>query len=156
MRTEHKLRPFDTIKGLLALAWLIIACIPQSQAFPNATASLNSQFHAHWSDQEGLPDDVSHIVQGSDGYLWITSGNGLYRFDGVSFTRFSPKGPKQLLSQSMECILALPDRGLWVSYQFGGASLIRDGAIIVSNDLNSTGHGSIQGFALDVVFSFIS
>ncbi len=127
----------------------MIAFTAQPQALPSATASLNSQFHAHWSEQEGLPDDVSHIVQGSDGYLWITSGNGLYRFDGVSFTRFSPKAGKQLLSQSMECILALPDGGMWVSYQFGGASLIRDGSVVISNDLNSTGHGSIQGFALD-------
>jgi ligand-binding sensor domain-containing protein len=133
----------------LALGWLLCSVPAWSQPLPSAIANLHSQFHAHWSEQEGLPDDVSHMVQGADGYLWITSGNGLYRFDGVRFAKFSPERGTQLLSQSMECILALPDGGLWVSYQFGGASLIWDGAVVVSNDLNSTGHGSIQGFALD-------
>src|SRR5205085_6419694 len=43
----------------------------------------------HWTTENGLPQNsVLAITQTSDGYLWLTTFNGLVRFDGVRFTVF--------------------------------------------------------------------
>jgi ligand-binding sensor domain-containing protein len=41
-----------------------------------------------WQSEDGLPEnDVTGLAQTPDGYLWISSHNGLVRFDGVQFER---------------------------------------------------------------------
>ncbi|MFN0122425.1 MAG: two-component regulator propeller domain-containing protein, partial [Blastocatellia bacterium] len=44
----------------------------------------------HWTADNGLPQNsVRDIVQTRDGYLWMTTFDGLVRFDGVRFTVFN-------------------------------------------------------------------
>jgi len=43
-----------------------------------------------WTTADGLPINyVGNIVQGDDGYLWLTGGGGLVRFDGSEFKVFT-------------------------------------------------------------------
>jgi hypothetical protein len=43
----------------------------------------------HWTTDDGLPQNtVTSLVQTRDGYLWLTTFDGLARFDGVRFTVF--------------------------------------------------------------------
>jgi hypothetical protein len=48
--------------------------------------------HTAWSAKEGAPGEVYALAQTTDGFLWLGTMQGLYRFDGVSFERMSP-GP---------------------------------------------------------------
>ncbi len=42
--------------------------------------------HARWTSERGLPGEaVYQILQSKDGYLWVRTGSGLARFDGVRF-----------------------------------------------------------------------
>lgn len=42
--------------------------------------------HDTWTSQRGLPgESVYQVLQSSDGYLWVRTGSGLARFDGVRF-----------------------------------------------------------------------
>ena len=52
-------------------------------------AATNSAWFARvWQSEEGLPENnVTGLAQTADGYLWISSHNGLVRFDGVQFER---------------------------------------------------------------------
>jgi len=44
--------------------------------------------HDSWTSQRGLPGEaVYQILQTKDGYLWIRTGSGLARFDGVRFVQ---------------------------------------------------------------------
>ena len=43
-------------------------------------------FHQSWGAAQGI-DRVYSIAQTKDGYIWLGTGNGLFRFDGVHFTR---------------------------------------------------------------------
>jgi ligand-binding sensor domain-containing protein/signal transduction histidine kinase len=48
---------------------------------------LTQYVHRIWQTQQGLPDGaITRIIQDRQGYLWIATENGLYRFDGVRFT----------------------------------------------------------------------
>ena len=43
-----------------------------------------------WTTESGAPSYIRAIEQSPEGFLWLGSDTGLYRFDGVEFTRFEP------------------------------------------------------------------
>ena len=44
----------------------------------------------HWTADHGLPQNIiTALHQTRDGYLWLTTFDGLALFDGVRFTVFS-------------------------------------------------------------------
>ena len=54
--------------------------------------AITQYVHDSWSTRDGLPNRrVSAIVQTRDGYLWIGTGAGLARFDGVRFAVFNSR-----------------------------------------------------------------
>ena len=77
--------------GLRILAVMTIAvCITASRVFALDPQKAITQFkHQHWAGESGI-DSVSAIAQTEDGYIWINTGTGLLRFDGVAFTRWTP------------------------------------------------------------------
>ncbi len=82
-----------------------------------------------WSARLGAPPSAGSMTQTTDGYLWIASGSGLTRFDGVRFRKLPELLPpgEAMLSPGISSLLPDPAGGLWFGYQFGGVSLLRDG-----------------------------
>ena len=69
----------------LSLSSLVLLC---------ATATAQYRFES-WTADEGLPQNsVYSIIQTRDGYLWLTTFDGLVRFDGVRFTVFDKSNTK--------------------------------------------------------------
>ena len=56
----------------------------------NLPAASNSLFTVHsWTVEDGLPQSsVISIAQTRDGYLWLGTGSGLARFDGLHFRTY--------------------------------------------------------------------
>ncbi len=49
-------------------------------------ATNSAWFARVWQSEEGLPENnVTGLAQTTDGYLWVSSHNGLVRFDGMQF-----------------------------------------------------------------------
>jgi ligand-binding sensor domain-containing protein len=71
------------------------------------------------------------LAQTADGFLWIGTVDGLFRFDGVHFERFRPQGG-ELPALSVSALLAAPDGGLWVGYSRGRASFISNTGQVVN------------------------
>jgi len=64
--------------ALLAFAASLRALDPRKQ--------IDQYGHESWTSQRGLPGEaVYQILQTRDGYLWVRTGSGLARFDGVRF-----------------------------------------------------------------------
>ena len=61
---------------------LLLACTTDAQ--PRDVA-LRQMFHQAWGLREGAPGAITSIAQSADGYLWLASPAGLFRFDGVRF-----------------------------------------------------------------------
>ena len=62
-----------------------------------------------WTQQQGLPQDtIRAITQTSDGYLWLGTDEGLARFDGYEFIRFT-KDDSALPGNSITARLAAKD-----------------------------------------------
>jgi signal transduction histidine kinase/ligand-binding sensor domain-containing protein len=82
-----------------------------------------------WSVQQGAPDSIQTIAQTADGILWLGTAGGLFRFDGTRFERFRALSGDQLLSTHVFSLFAPPSGGLWVGYQFGGFSFLKNGQV---------------------------
>ncbi|WP_432377961.1 sensor histidine kinase [Duganella sp. P38] len=94
-----------------------------------AEAPRISLHHTRWLPSDGAPSYVTSLAQSADGWLWVASSIGLYRFDGVRFEAFPGAGGEQLLYTDISSVRALGD-DVWVGYRYGGATLVRQGRIV--------------------------
>ncbi len=112
---------------------LLVACAlacGQSQA---AAQQIPGYTHRHWDVEEGSPADIRAIAQTRDGFLWLGTSNGLYRFDGLAFEKVAPETFNQWRSNQITALAAAPDGALWVGYDFGGVGVFRDGRLRDAN-----------------------
>ena len=81
-----------------------------------------------WTTDNGLPQNsVRTILQTSDGYLWLTTLDGLVRFDGVKFTVFNKSNSKNLPTNRFINLFAEADDTLWICTEEQGVVRYRNG-----------------------------
>ena len=84
--------------------------------------------HTRWLVKDGAPPSIRGIAQTPDGWLWLASSAGLFRFDGVKFTQYRPPAGVELQG-AVDKLGVLDDGTLWVSPRFGGLLLVRGDAV---------------------------
>ena len=109
-----------------AMAGIQLLAAPPLPADPGDIRQL---YHSAWTAREGAPVGIWRIAQSTDGFLWIATSSGLYRFDGAQFTKFRAAEGGSLLSENLVTLYAPSAGGLWVGYQFGGVSFIKNGKV---------------------------
>ena len=121
---------FRLLRCLLAmpLAALHLSCAAAAPAA--APAPLLSDYsHSAWGAVQGAPVDVLKFAQGKDGWLWIATATGLYRYDGVHFERTDSVYGHRLPSSNVLGLAIAPDGAIWIGYRLGGVTVFRpDGA----------------------------
>jgi signal transduction histidine kinase/ligand-binding sensor domain-containing protein len=113
-------RMFRTLLVLLTLA------APASAVAATwTTDGLDDFWITRWDRTGGGSGLIVALAQDRDGYLWMGSGDGLFRFDGFSFQRWPELSDKPLAGTSVRTLFL--DRGglLWVGFDEGGVSRIR-------------------------------
>ncbi|MCI0487136.1 MAG: histidine kinase [Blastocatellia bacterium] len=82
-----------------------------------------------WTSGSALPQNsVYSILQTSDGYLWITTLDGLVRYDGVRFKVFNKINSKGIRSNRFTRLVEDRDKNLWICTEDSGLTRYRDGA----------------------------
>jgi signal transduction histidine kinase/ligand-binding sensor domain-containing protein len=82
-----------------------------------------------WDSDKGLPQNTVHsILQTSDGYLWLTTSDGLVRYDGVRFTIFNIGNTKGIASNRCRSLFEDRDHNLWITAEDGEIIRYRDGS----------------------------
>ena len=76
---------------------------------------------AAWSNQQS--GDVLAIAQDLDGYLWLGTSEGLVRFDGTRFQKWTPPAGSAVQTSPVTAIASSSQGGVWVG--FGGAGVAR-------------------------------
>ena len=110
---------------------------------------LAQMHHTAWTARDGLTGSALCLAQTTDGFLWIGTSDGLYRFDGVRFERFQPQGGA-LHGVSVSALHAVPDGGLWVGYSRGGATFIdKYGGIVNYSEREGMPVGKVRSIARD-------
>ena len=91
-----------------------------------------------WNVDNGLPQNtVYDITQTRDGYLWLTTFDGLVRFDGVRFTVFNRANTPQLRSNRFLRFYEAANGDLWVGTE--------DAGVIRYHQGHFTNYGKEQG-----------
>lgn len=131
-------------RGCWLCPLLLLLCIP-SHAI-DRDRHLDQLDHTSWSYTEGAPGEVHALAQTSDGYLWLGTASGLFRFDGIRFQSFKAQSGQTSPQRNVVSLFAVPDGGLWVGYSYGGISFIKNGMV--------TDYGEEQGLPSRAVVAF--
>ncbi|MFY9561805.1 MAG: diguanylate cyclase [Terriglobales bacterium] len=103
----------------------------------------------HFGERFGLGSaTILTMAQDKQGFLWIGTQTGLFRYDGNGVTRFG-RG-EGLPGELVELILAAPDGNLWVRSRKGIARRVQERfePMVVPPEAGGL-HDSYQSFAVD-------
>ncbi len=114
----------------LWISFLIVFCCVPTFAL-DRDRNILQFYHTAWSVNDGAPSEISALAQTEDGYLWIGSPQGLFRFDGVKFEEYKPQPGVELPSHGIYSLMATPDGGLWIAFAPTGLGFLRDGFLTV-------------------------
>src|SRR5215469_9876537 len=84
-----------------------------------------------WGPADGLPgSSVLSLLQTHDGYLWVGTQDGMARFDGVHFTKYSDADTPGLAGRPIMHLFEDSRSNLWVGTESAGIALIKnDGGV---------------------------
>jgi signal transduction histidine kinase/ligand-binding sensor domain-containing protein len=116
-------------RALLLLSVFYLFPSPRMAALDPHT--LISQYaHTAWRIQDGFIGPANDITQTTDGYIWIATLNGLYRFDGVRFTQWKWTDKQHAPGGSIYHLLGARDGSLWIGTTTG-LSHLKDGRLTI-------------------------
>jgi PAS domain S-box-containing protein len=99
--------------GAAAAAMLIFCAIPSKAVDPHRMSSQYAR--DHWTIENEFPGGaIAAFAQTPDGYLWIGTEKGLFRFDGLSFRVFQQASPESLLIGPVQTLMADNTGNLWI------------------------------------------
>ena len=129
-------------KLLLLIALFQTSVAARTQSLPRLQLD-----HDFWGFKENAPQGTLALAQTSDGFLWLGTPIGLYRFDGTRFELFHSPFGDELPSMFVSSLLSVPSGGLWIGYAFGGFSFLNNGRVTNYGGEITSLTGSIQSFA---------
>ena len=101
------------------ILWLALFAFVKTTLALDPHKTITQFVHTSWTEQEGAPADIRALAQTTDGYLWLGTSAGLFRFDGVRFTRFIPIKGEDFQEHPVRQLYASRDGSLWLSYANG-------------------------------------
>ncbi|GGX97398.1 hypothetical protein GJV26_03140 [Massilia dura] len=144
---RHRRLP-DLIHSLLAC--LFAACSLLPSHLPAAPArTLDQLEHVAWTQRDGVPDNITAMAQTTDGWMWLGTSEGLWRFDGLRFTSVQPAGAARFPDRSVYTLQSDGAGGLWIGWMFGGISHYHAGKVRNWGTADGLPAGAIWSFAGD-------
>jgi signal transduction histidine kinase/ligand-binding sensor domain-containing protein len=118
-------------------------------AVPTAWSAAPEPGHFHhtmWTAENGL-GAVVDIQQAPDGYLWLTTSTGVFRFDGVSFQSVEEATNGAVRNSEIHAVYLSPSGGLWLKTRAAGLLFWKDGRLTTYTDRRCTPALQMEGIA---------
>ena len=121
----------------------------------------------HWTADNGLPQNtVRDIVQTRDGYLWLSTHDGLVRFDGVRFTVFNKSNSPGIITNRFVHLYEDAQGDLWAITENNRLTRLHQGRFVtytsenglpenVVNPLGDDGYGNLMFFGRNHPFRWL-
>jgi PAS domain S-box-containing protein len=100
------------------LASMLLVALPRALAL-DPDRRISQYGHTVWRIQDGAISPPTNIAQTTDGFLWITTAQGLMRFDGVRFMPWQPPQGQNLSGTHFTAVFGSRDGGLWIGTTHG-------------------------------------
>src|SRR6185503_6727737 len=98
-----------------------------------------------WTTDNGLPQNqVNNIYQTQDGYLWMTTFDGLVRYDGVRFKVFNSGNTPGIKNSRFGLFFEDRDGNLWITTEESGITCYRDGQFTTYTTEDGLPHNRIS------------
>jgi signal transduction histidine kinase/ligand-binding sensor domain-containing protein len=119
----------------IVLAALAAACFAHSVLAIDPNRIIAQYIHDYWGSEKGFTGgSVSAFAQTTDGYLWIGTAKGLFRFDGFSFRAFPVATPTSFPIGAVQGLTADPHGNLWILLQNTKLLRYHDGKFDLGNE----------------------
>jgi signal transduction histidine kinase/ligand-binding sensor domain-containing protein len=100
----------------------VLACCAWAFAL-DPSLDVSQYAHTIWKTRDGFANGViSSIAQTPDGYLWLGTELGIFRFDGLRAIPWQPEGDQHLPPGSIFSLLVTRSGVLWIGTRGGLAS----------------------------------
>jgi ligand-binding sensor domain-containing protein/two-component sensor histidine kinase len=118
-----------TLSVWLCCAIAILLRFPSAALALDPRLSLSQYVHTSWIQNEGaLIPSITALAQTTDGYLWLGTWEGLWRFDGLHFTRWT-SGHGKALNDVIRALAPSRTSGLWIG-TMNGLEDLEGGALV--------------------------
>lgn len=134
----------DQIKALvLALGFAAPLAVAQQPALQQ-----QSFHHFSWGADRGI-GEVFDVEQAPDGFLWLTTSVGIFRFDGVSFETAGQATGGAVNDSDLFSVFVANDGGIWLSTRNAGLMLWKDQHLTIFKDRRCTPAGQAAGLIVE-------
>jgi signal transduction histidine kinase/ligand-binding sensor domain-containing protein/DNA-binding response OmpR family regulator len=113
-------KSFLTLKVILSLA-LIWSGISVCAQTPNADKHISNAQDIHFNVVTRSQDDIGSVIAGmtqdTQGFLWLATQNGLYKYDGYQYTSYhhEPLNPNSLANDDIWSVAADKAGYIWLA-----------------------------------------
>jgi len=113
-RGKKLMRRLSARRGFVLLAILFSSSAGRILALDSENR-ISQYGHSVWRLQDGyFGGAVFDVTQTADGYIWVSSETGLYRFDGVRFVQWSAQSDKETTLSHVTGLQGARDGSLWM------------------------------------------
>ena len=103
----------------------------------NSDKKISQYVIDNWTKDEGLPtNSLIDICQTEDGYIWISSYNGLIKFNGIDFQLFNKTNTPIFNTDGVGALKEDNNGTLWMTTQSNGLVSYKDGKFIAHKTTN--------------------
>jgi signal transduction histidine kinase/ligand-binding sensor domain-containing protein len=121
--------------GCLLSASLILGLVSEVRGAAATAAGTPADFHhTEWNDIGAVFD----IKQSAEGYLWLTTSNGVLRFDGVRFQSIAEATLEAAHNNEIDSVFLSSSGGLWLTTEGAGLLFWKDGKLTEFRDRRCT------------------
>jgi signal transduction histidine kinase/ligand-binding sensor domain-containing protein len=123
-------------------AWMVTifvaAALISSSSVGFAQSVLPQFHHSSWNAEEGI-GAIYDIRQAADGFLWLQTSTGVFRFDGVRFQTAAEVTHEDTESVKLDAVLPSAFGGEWFTTRTAGLLLWKDGNFTSFPETHCTG-----------------
>jgi ligand-binding sensor domain-containing protein len=113
-----------------------------------ASAALQDFHHTAWTIENGL-SAVFAVQQAPNGFLWLTTATGVFRFDGVRFESTDEVTNRQIHNMDIVTVFPSPSGGVWLTTRSRGLLLWKDNRVTNYPDRRCTPAQGLNGTVED-------